>query len=107
MGFRRTRKGSFRIKSENSYTSPENLCKHLNIEFQWKHKLVPSINARKKLSMHIKMTIGQTLPDYWEETKESLKFVKYLIIEIAVKEFQTIKMDDVPLTFDCNSEQNN
>lgn len=56
---------------------------------------------RNGLTMRSRTTVGQKLPDDWQEKKASfLKFVKEKIEKLSLKPFQIGNMDEVPVSFD-------
>lgn len=57
---------------------------------------------RRKLSIRTRTSIGQSLPEDWEEKRISfLDYVKQIISNKKLKDSHIINMDEVPLSFDC------
>lgn len=57
---------------------------------------------RKKLSVRARTTVGQELPENWEQKVEDfLNYVKEIIKEKNFSPKEIINMDEVPLCFDC------
>jgi transposase-like protein len=58
--------------------------------------------ARKKLSVRARTTVGQSLPDDWEDKKKSfLQYVENAVSGKKLHKSQIINMDEVPMSFDC------
>lgn len=79
------------------------LARELNVEkFEGGATWCYRFMKRKKLSVRARTTVGQELPENWEEkAKDFLTYTKKIIREKKLSPKEIINMDEVPLCFDC------